>query len=131
MAVEDGVDGADGGTRDRRIPAPQTLADLRRGPARILPLELDDQLLDLHRELIGMPIRPPGIVNLLRVARSCPVTSTPPIVLSRRTSLHPIQRTRDCGADGGEPIAGGVDRLETDSARYREPTRTVGAERLT
>ena len=50
-------------------------------------------------------------VNLLRVARSCLVKSTPPIVLSRRTSPHPIQRTRACGADGGEPIAGGVDRL--------------------
>ena len=72
-----------------------------------------------------------GIVNLLRAARSCPVTSTPPIVLSRRTSPHPIQRTRGCGADGGEPTAEGVDRLGRDSARYREPTRTVGAERPT
>ena len=70
-------------------------------------------------------------VNLLRATRSCPVTSTPPIVLSRRTSPHPIQRTRGCGADDGEPIAGGVDRLGRDSARYREPTRTVGAERPT
>ena len=40
-------------------------------------------------------------VNLLRAARSCPVKSTPPSVLSRRTSPHPIQRTRGCGADGG------------------------------
>ena len=72
-----------------------------------------------------------GIVNLLRVARSCLVKSTPPIVLSRRTSPHPIQRTRECGADGGEPIAGGVARRGTDSARSREPTRTAGAERLT
>ena len=47
-------------------------------------------------------------VNLLRAARSYPVTSRPPIVLNRRTSPHPIQRTRECGADGGEPIAGGV-----------------------
>ena len=74
---------------------------------------------------------PRGIVNLVRAARSCPVTSTPPIVLSRRTSPHPIQRTRGCGADGGEPTAGGVDRLGRDSARYREPTRTAGAERPT
>ena len=50
-----------------------------------------------------------GIVNLLRAARSCPVKSTLPIVLSRRTSPHPIQRTRGCGAGGGEPTAGGVD----------------------
>ena len=72
-----------------------------------------------------------GIVNLLRAARSCPVKSMPPIVLSRRTSPHPIQRTRGCGADGGEPTARGADRLGRDSARYREPTRTVGAERPT
>ena len=50
-----------------------------------------------------------GIVNLLRAARSCPVKSTLPIVFSRRTSPHPIQRTRGCGAGGGEPTAGGVD----------------------
>ena len=49
-----------------------------------------------------------GIV-LLRAARSCPVKSTLPIVFSRRTSPHPIQRTRGCGAGGGEPTAGGVD----------------------
>ena len=48
-------------------------------------------------------------VNLLRAARSCPVKSTLPIVLSRRTSPHPIQRTRGGGAGGGEPTAGGVD----------------------
>ena len=50
-----------------------------------------------------------GIVNLLRAARSCPVKSTLPTVFSRRTSPHPIQRTRGCGAGGGEPTAGGVD----------------------
>ena len=82
----------------------------------------------------GLRARSPaeqGIVNLLRAARSCPVTSRPPIVLNRRTSPHPIPRTRGCGADGGEPIAGGVDRRGTDSARYREPTRSAGAERST
>ena len=72
-----------------------------------------------------------GIVNLLMAARSCPVKSTLPIVLSRRTSPHPIQRTRGCGAGGGDPTAGGVARLERDSAPLREPTRTVGAERPT
>ena len=72
-----------------------------------------------------------GIVNLLRAARYCPLKSTLRIVLSRRTSPHPIERTRGCGADGGEPTAGGGARRGTDSARYREPTRTVGAERPT
>ena len=84
-----------------------------------------------HRSMKNVVKLEKGIVNLLRAARSCPVTSTPPIVLSRRTSPHPIQRTRGCGADGGEPTAEGVDRLGRDSARYREPTRTVGAERPT
>ena len=50
-----------------------------------------------------------GIVNLLRAARFCPVKSMPSIVLSRRTSPHPIQRTRGYGAGGGESTAGGVD----------------------
>ena len=58
-------------------------------------------------------------VNLLRAARSCPVTSMPPIVLSRCTSPHLIQRTRGCEADGGELTARGVDRLGRDSARSR------------
>ena len=76
--------------------------------------------IDAERETYGvepmgavLPIAPAtyfrGIVNLLRAARSCPVKSTPPIVLNRHTSPHPIQRTRECGAGGGEPTAGGVD----------------------
>ena len=32
-----------------------------------------------------------------------------PRSFSRHTSPHPIQRTHGCGADGGEPTAGGVD----------------------
>ena len=72
-----------------------------------------------------------AMAGLIAHVRAGLVKSTPPIILSRRTSPHPIQRTCGCGADGGEPIAGGVDRLGTDSARYREPTRTVGAERPT
>ena len=48
-----------------------------------------------------------GYCQLVEGARSCPVKSTPPIVLiSRRTSPHPIPRARWCGADGGEPTAG-------------------------
>ena len=63
MPVEDGVDGADGGARHRRIPAPEALANLRGPPARIFLLERDDQRLDLQRELVGMPIRPPAPVR--------------------------------------------------------------------
>ena len=63
MPVEDGVDGADGGAANSRIPAPEALSDLRRAPARILLLEPYDQRLDLHRELIGMPIRPPASIR--------------------------------------------------------------------
>ena len=48
-----------------------------------------------------------GYCQLVEGARSCPVKSTPPIILiSRRTSPHPIPRARWCGADGGEPTAG-------------------------
>ena len=72
-----------------------------------------------------------GIVNWLRAARSCPVKSTLPIVLKRRTSPHPIQRTRGCGARGDARLAANCARRGKDSARYREPTRTAGAERPT
>ena len=65
--------------------------------------------------------------NLLRAARSCPVTSTPPIVLNRRTSPHPIPRTRGCGADGDARLAANGARRGRDSARYREPTTKGGA----
>ena len=48
-----------------------------------------------------------GYCQLVEGARSYPVKSTPPIILiSRRTSPHPIPRARWCGADGGEPTAG-------------------------
>ena len=60
-----------------------------------------------HRCPRPFPLK--DIVNLLRAARSCPVKSTLPIVFSRRTSPHPIQRTRGCEAGSGEPTAGGVD----------------------
>ena len=84
-----------------------------------------------------------GIVNLLRVARSCLVKSTPPIVLSRRTSPQPIQRTRECGADGGEPqscalgfswtldcervLAGGVSRRGSTLRNRWRPAWPPGA----
>ena len=80
------------------------------------------------------PLRQPPLQPALSTFESSallPRDIDAPIVLSRRTSPHPIQRTRGCGADGGEPTAGGVDQRGTDSARYREPTRPVGAERPT
>ena len=68
-------------------------------------------------------------VNLLRAARSCPVKSTPPIVLNRRTSPHPIQRTRVCGAGGDARLAvNGARREELlhDTVNRREPLELSG-----
>ena len=59
----------------------------------------EEQMVTILREADTKPVldvakKHGGIVNLLRAARSCPVKSTLRIVLSRRTSPHPIQRTR-------------------------------------
>ena len=63
MSVENGVDRADGGTRQPRIPPPETFANLRRPPAGIFPFEPHDQRLDLQRELIGVAVGPPAPVR--------------------------------------------------------------------
>jgi len=63
MAVEDGVDGTDRGAQHLRIPAPEAFSDLRRLPAGILALERHDQRLDLHREPVGLAVRPPAPVG--------------------------------------------------------------------
>ncbi len=63
VAVEHGVDGADGGAAHPGPAPPEPLANLRRAPAGILPLERHNQFLDRHRELIGVPVRPPAPVG--------------------------------------------------------------------
>ena len=50
--------GANGGRLDLTMQAPQLLADLRCTPAGMLTLELDDQLLDLEGQLVGLPVGP-------------------------------------------------------------------------
>src|ERR1039457_654453 len=63
MPIEDGVHGADGRGLDIAMQAPELLADLWRTPTRSLVLELNDQALDLNRQLIGMPIGPPTAIS--------------------------------------------------------------------
>ena len=63
MAVEHRVDGADRRAGEIRIPAAEPRTDLRRPPPGILPFERDDQRLDLHRELISVPVGPPAPVG--------------------------------------------------------------------
>ena len=42
---------------------PELLADLRGAPAGSLPLELNDQRLDLKGQLVGLPIRPAAAIG--------------------------------------------------------------------
>ena len=63
VPIEDGVDGADRRALHVGTALTQPLADLRRAPARILPLQPHDRLLDRQRELIGVPVRPPAAVG--------------------------------------------------------------------
>jgi len=63
MPIQHRMDGADRRTRDLRIALLQALANLRRAPARILALQLDDKLLNHQRELIGVPVRSPAPIG--------------------------------------------------------------------
>jgi len=51
MAIEHCVDGADGRTMDIRIEPSQPLADLGCAPGGLVPLQADDQGLDLKGQL--------------------------------------------------------------------------------
>jgi len=58
VPVEHRVNRADRRALDLGIEPPQLLPDLRRAPVELVLLQLDDLLLDLERELIGVAIRP-------------------------------------------------------------------------
>src|SRR5438309_6284687 len=58
MAIEHRVHGADGRGVDIAMEPPELLADLRSAPAGALALELNDQLLDLKGQLVGLPVGP-------------------------------------------------------------------------
>ena len=58
MAVQYRVYGADCGAMDIRVSLFEAYADLRRTPVWILLFELHDQLLDLHRQLVGVAVGP-------------------------------------------------------------------------
>src|SRR5687768_8969256 len=63
MAVEDRMDRADGGTVDLWPALAEPLPNLRGAPARILPFDLDDRLLDDHRQLIRVAMRPTAAIR--------------------------------------------------------------------
>ncbi len=63
MAIEHRMHGADGGGGDIAMQAPELLADLRRAPARSLPLELHDQRLDLKGQLVRLPVGPAATIG--------------------------------------------------------------------
>jgi hypothetical protein len=58
VAIQDRVDGTDGGTADPQHAAAQPLPDLGRAPTREVPLDPHDLPLEQRRELIRLPIRP-------------------------------------------------------------------------
>ena len=64
VPVEHGVDRALGRNADVAVQsADQELADLAGTPMRLLPLERDDQALDLRRQLVGIAHRPARTVG--------------------------------------------------------------------
>ncbi len=46
-----------------RIACSEALADLDGSPVRVFFFEVHDQLLDLHRQLVGMPVGPAGSIG--------------------------------------------------------------------
>src|ERR1700684_4502629 len=64
MAVEHGMNGALGGNFDLAgKAAKQFLPDLPRSPVRFIPLESQDGRLDLHRQLVSIPVGAPRAVG--------------------------------------------------------------------
>src|SRR6201988_419343 len=64
VAIENRVDGAPGRNPNIAIESPhQELADLARAPMGLLSLELDNQGLDLSRQLVGIAYRAFGAVT--------------------------------------------------------------------
>jgi hypothetical protein len=64
MAIEHGMNGALGRHSDVAVKPPdQQLADFARPPMRLVALQVDDQALDLLRQLVGIARRPPRAVG--------------------------------------------------------------------
>src|SRR5882757_5109525 len=63
VAIEHGMDGAFGGDFDIGESADQALSDLTSAPAGVLALHIEDVVLNLKRELMGIPIGTPAPVG--------------------------------------------------------------------
>jgi hypothetical protein len=63
MPIQDGVDRADGRAAQGRALRAQFLANLRRAPGRVFPLQPDNEFLDRQRELMGVPVRPAAAIR--------------------------------------------------------------------
>ena len=58
--IQHGMLGSDGRALQVRIQSSEFLGDLWRTPVRVLLLELHDQLLDLHRQPVGIVVGSSG-----------------------------------------------------------------------
>lgn len=63
VSIEHRVDRAVRRSMDVRIQSTKPLSNLRSAPARLVLLELNDELLDLHRKLISVSAWPPRAVG--------------------------------------------------------------------
>jgi hypothetical protein len=57
VPIEHSVDRAGGRRLEHRQLTDQLVADLRRTPGGVFPLDAEDRALDLERQLVGVPIR--------------------------------------------------------------------------
>lgn len=105
MAVEDGVDGADGGAMDIGIEPSQPLADLGRSPSGLVLLQSNDQRFDLKGKLVGVAIRPArsicqGLEAAIVVALEDLVARGPAAPSSRRPRGEQRKMGRSIGETG-------------------------------
>lgn len=104
VAIEHRMHGADRRALRIRVQASQPFADLRCAPMVELSLETDDSFLDLHRQLVGMPVRPLG-----------PIVDRP--IQSRRMSTK--LSSLNCGKRG--QILNHINHLEPYDPRDDSP----------
>ncbi len=64
VPIQHRVHGADGRQMDLAVPSADLLPDLWRSPARMLALELQDQVLDLKGQLAALTPMPPLTAEL-------------------------------------------------------------------
>ena len=86
--------------------APELLPDFRRTPARSLPLELNDHLLNLKRQLVRLPVGPPTAIGQ---------SLEPAILIALEDLVAGLARDIELAAQGRHLLAIEQSRYESET----------------